>query len=72
MINDENDCSSENINAQVEGRITTRWRRPGMQREKQEQMYDGEKYYAGDGSCPRRLSSRPLYADLQNIILGDL
>ena len=33
MIVDENYRSSENIHAQVEGRITTRWRRPGMRRD---------------------------------------
>jgi hypothetical protein len=31
VIVDENDCSSENNNVQVEGRITTRWSRPGIQ-----------------------------------------
>jgi len=31
VIVDENDRSSENIHAQVEGRITTRWSNPGIQ-----------------------------------------
>jgi hypothetical protein len=54
VIVDENDCSSVNIYAQVEGRITTRWSGPGMLRENQTRLYDRDATRAEDETYPGR------------------